>query len=97
MPKRDCSSTRSRLPGNHRPTMRTEHRLEAYAMLCYFTPSRRHFLAARCKLEDVALLYTTDPTVKCFVAWHNNARRKFIMGARLSSKTKFPPQRGILY
>ena len=49
------------------------------------------------KSEDLGVLYTTNPTVKCFVAWHNNARRKFIMSARLSSKAKFPPQRGILY
>ena len=28
--------------GSNRSTVTTEHRLEAYAMLCYFTLSRRH-------------------------------------------------------
>ena len=38
----------------------------------------------------------TSSTIKCFIAWHNHPRRKFIMGARLSSTAKCRSQCCIL-
>ena len=39
------------------------------------------------ELRNVRRQLTTETTVKCFIAWHDNLRGKLIMGAFLSSLT----------
>ena len=39
------------------------------------------------ELKNVRRQLTTETTVKCFIAWHDNLRGKLIMGAFLSSLT----------
>jgi hypothetical protein len=39
------------------------------------------------ELRNVRRQLTTETTVKCFIAWHDNFRGKLIMGAFLSSLT----------
>jgi hypothetical protein len=39
------------------------------------------------ELKDVRRQLTTETTIKCFIAWHDNLRGKLIMGAFFSSLT----------